>query len=50
MTKLESEGKIVMILAVEGNIAGLIAVADTIKESSTNAVKALQELGIEVIC
>ena len=50
MTKLESEGKTVMILAVEGNIAGLIAVADTIKESSSNAVKALQqELGIEVI-
>jgi P-type Cu+ transporter len=50
MTKLESEGKTVMILAVEGNIAGLIAVADTIKESSSNAVKALQqELGIEVV-
>ena len=49
MTKLESEGKTVMILAVEGNIAGLVAVADTIKESSANAVKALQELGIEVI-
>lgn len=50
MAKLESEGKTVMILAVEENIAGLIAVADTIKESSANAVKALQqELGIEVI-
>jgi Cu+-exporting ATPase len=49
MTNLESEGKTVMILAVEGNIAGLVAVADTIKESSANAVKALQELGIEVI-
>ena len=49
MTKLESEGKTVMILAVEGNIAGLIAVADTIKESSANAVKALKEMGIEVI-
>ena len=49
MTKLESEGKTVMILAVEGHIAGLIAVADTIKESSANAVKALKEMGIEVI-
>jgi Cu+-exporting ATPase len=49
MTKLESEGKTVMILAIDGNIAGLIAVADTIKESSANAVKALKELGIEVI-
>ncbi|MGB9169122.1 MAG: heavy metal translocating P-type ATPase [Nitrososphaeraceae archaeon] len=49
MTNLESEGKTVMILAVEGNIAGLVAVADTIKESSPDAVKALKELGIEVI-
>ena len=49
MTKLESEGKTVMILAVEGNIVGLVAVADTIKESSANAVKALKELGIEAI-
>ena len=49
MTKLESEGKTVMILAVEGNIAGLVAVADTIKESSANAVKALKELEIEAI-
>jgi len=49
MTNLESEGKTVMILAVEGKIAGLVAVADTIKESSPDAVKALRELGIEVI-
>jgi P-type Cu+ transporter len=49
MTKLESEGKTVMILVVEGNIVGLVAVADTIKESSANAVKALKELGIEAI-
>ena len=49
MTNLESEGKTVMILAVEGKITGLVAVADTIKESSPDAVKALRELGIEVI-
>ncbi|MGE5782812.1 MAG: copper-translocating P-type ATPase, partial [Nitrososphaerales archaeon] len=49
MTNLESEGKTVMILAVEGKIAGLVAVADTIKESSPDAVKALKEMGIEVI-
>ncbi|HET8857091.1 MAG TPA: heavy metal translocating P-type ATPase [Nitrososphaeraceae archaeon] len=50
MTKLESEGKTAMILVIDGNIAGLIAVADTIKKSSANAVKALQQdLRIEVI-
>src|SRR5574339_68773 len=48
MTNLESEGKTVMILAVEEKITGLVAVADTIKESSPDAVKALRELGIEV--
>jgi Cu+-exporting ATPase len=49
MTKLESEGKTVMILADGKEIAGLIAVADTVKESSPGAIKALTELGIETI-
>jgi Cu+-exporting ATPase len=49
MAKLESEGKTVMILA-EGNVvAGIIAVADTIKESSPAAIRELTELGIETI-
>ena len=49
MAKLESEGKTVMILADGKEIAGLIAVADTVKESSPTAIKALTELGIETI-
>lgn len=47
--KLENEGKTVMILGVENKVLGLIAVADTIKETAKSAVVALQEKGIEVI-
>lgn len=47
--QLESEGKTVMILALNGNLQGLIAVADTLKESARDAVKALQSKGIEVV-
>ncbi len=46
--RLESEGKTVMMLVIDGKLKGLIAVADTIKESATAAVKQLQKMGIEV--
>jgi Cu+-exporting ATPase len=49
IARLESEGKTVMILAVNKKIAGLIAVADTIKESAKAGVQALQKKGIEVV-
>ncbi len=46
--RLEQQGKTVMLLAVDQEMAGLIAVADTVKESSAQAVAQLQKLGIEV--
>ena len=49
MEQLELQGKTVMILAVDRKIAGLIAVADTLKENSQQAVEQLQKLGKEVI-
>jgi Cu+-exporting ATPase len=49
MSKLESDGKTVMMLAVNGKLAGLIAVADTIKDSAKEGLKALQDKIIEVI-
>lgn len=49
LSELESAGKTVMILAIEQKISGLIAVADTLKESSAAAISALKELGIETI-
>lgn len=46
---LEQEGKTVMMLGVDGKLAGLIAVADTLKETAKAGVKALQDKGIEVV-
>jgi Cu+-exporting ATPase len=45
---LENEGKTVMIVAYDGSALGLVAVADVLKEYSTEAIKALQGMGIEV--
>jgi Cu+-exporting ATPase len=47
--QLEAIAKTVMLIAIDGKIEGMVAVADTIKEESKHAVKALQEMGIEVI-
>ena len=45
---LASDGKTPMYLAVDGQAAGLVAVADTIKPDSAAAIARLRELGIEV--
>ncbi len=47
--KLETEGKTVMLLAVDRNLVGLVAVADTVKESAKAGVEPLQKKGIEVV-
>lgn len=44
---LENEGKTAMIMAVGGKPYGIIAVADTVKETSAEAVKALKNMGIK---
>nr|WP_263324862.1 heavy metal translocating P-type ATPase [Neobacillus sp. Marseille-Q6967] len=49
MDSLEKQGKTAMLAAINGTYAGMVAVADTIKETSTQAVKRLKELGLEVI-
>jgi len=46
--RLADEGKTPMYLAVDGRYAGLIAVADVVKESSAKAVAALRGMGISV--
>jgi P-type Cu+ transporter len=46
---LSAGGKTPMFLAVDGKAAGVIAVADTLKESSRPAIDALRRMGIEVI-
>ncbi|NDK19449.1 copper-translocating P-type ATPase [Candidatus Gracilibacteria bacterium] len=45
---LESDGKTVMLLASEKNIIAFIAVADTIKPTSAEAIARMKELGIAV--
>ncbi len=46
--KLLGEGKTLMILAVNGKVAGVAAAQDPIKENAQIAVKKMQELGLEV--
>jgi P-type Cu+ transporter len=46
---IESNGKTAMLLAVEGNVAGVIGVADTLKEHSVETVRALKAMGIGVV-
>ncbi|MBF0590357.1 MAG: copper-translocating P-type ATPase [Magnetococcales bacterium] len=45
----EEDGKTAMLVAIEGTLSGVLAVADTVKESSAQAVKALGEMGVEVV-
>ncbi|MDU4251225.1 MULTISPECIES: heavy metal translocating P-type ATPase [Pseudomonas] len=47
--KLRSEGASIMYLAVDGTLAGLLAVADPIKPTSRQAVQYLQDAGVRVI-
>src|SRR5262249_14616461 len=47
--RLASEGRTPMLVAVDGRLTGLVAVADTIKENSRAAVAALREMGLEVV-
>ena len=49
MEKLESEGKTAMLIAVDHKLAGVVAVADTVKETSKEAIARMQALGLEVI-
>lgn len=46
--RLAEEGKTPMFIAVHGEAAGIIAVADTVKESSRDAVRKLRAMGIKV--
>jgi len=46
--RLETEGKTAMFVAVNGAPAGIVAVADTLKETSAQAVKELHRMGITV--
>lgn len=46
--ELAGQGKTPMYIAINNQIAGIIAVADTVKENSLKAIEKLQKMGIEV--
>ena len=49
LLELSQEGKTAMFVAVDGRLAGILAVADEMKSSSLSAVQELQSMGLEVI-
>jgi Cu+-exporting ATPase len=49
ISRLADEGKTPMFVAVDGKPAGVVGVADTIKEDSVSAIRALQRMGLEVV-
>jgi len=49
MRRLENEGKTTMLVAVGGELMGVVAVADTLKDDSVAAVRELKSLGLRTI-
>lgn len=49
LERLQNEGKTAMIVALHGEVAGLIAVADTVKPSSAQAIAELHKMGQRVV-
>ena len=47
--RLTNDGKTISILSVDGKLAGVIAVADTIKQNSKKTITALKNMGLETI-
>jgi len=45
----EAAGKTTALIAVNGELEGIVGIADALKSSSTEAVRALQRLGLEVV-
>ena len=48
LRKLEGQGKTAMLLAIDGVLEAIVAVADEIKGTSIAAIKELQDMGLEV--
>jgi Cu+-exporting ATPase len=46
--RLQAEGKTAMLVAIDANIEGLIAVADTVKQNSKDAIDRLHAMGLQV--
>ncbi|MGQ9599757.1 MAG: heavy metal translocating P-type ATPase [Anaerolineae bacterium] len=49
LTRLEDEAKTAMWVAADGAVVGLVAVADILQEGSTEAIRQMKELGLEIV-
>jgi len=49
VSRLQSEAKTAMLVAVDGKVQGVIAVADTVKDSSKEAIDELHRMGLKVV-
>ena len=49
VARLQSEAKTAMLVAIDNQAAGIIAVADTIKDSSKDAIAELHKMGLQVV-
>lgn len=49
MERLSAEGKTPMLAAIDGELAGIVAVADTVKADSQQAIAALKSRGVNVV-
>lgn len=49
LERLSDAGKTPMVVAVDGVLAGVVAVADTVKEDSLSAIRRMHDLGLEVV-
>lgn len=49
LLRLEEEAKTAMLVSREGEALGVVAVADTLKEGSIEAIRQMQTLGLEVV-
>jgi Cu+-exporting ATPase len=46
--ELEAQGKTVMLISIDGEVKGAIAVADTLKEGAKEAIEELKKMGLEI--
>ena len=49
LSRLQSEAKTAMLVAVDAQVAGVIAVADTVKDGSLEAIRELRRMGMQVV-
>ena len=49
LSKFENEGKTAVFIAVDDSLSGIIAIADTLKETTEDAIKGLKKMGLNVV-